>query len=125
MVRARGSQMRLKQQLHPPGKRHERRGKGAGFSDEIETGQKSILDQKDAFCGKGAGFSDEIETCLIASSCAVMPCVVRARGSQMRLKRHKWPPRPRGDGSVVRARGSQMRLKQKRRKSHEEYPRVW
>ncbi len=36
-------------------------GKGAGFSDEIETNEADS-EMGSPRCGKGAGFSDEIET---------------------------------------------------------------
>ena len=84
-------------------------GKGAGFSDEIETNVRqaiSFLHRR----GKGAGFSDEIETWLPVRYPDHGGSVVRARGSQMRLKLcctqiYCW------ECKVVRARGSQMRLK--------------
>jgi len=38
------------------------RGKGAGFSDEIETPQVAAAPAWGWLSGKGAGFSDEIET---------------------------------------------------------------
>ncbi len=40
------------------------RGKGAGFSDEIET-PSTPKTARISRCGKGAGFSDEIETMLL------------------------------------------------------------
>ncbi len=86
MVRARGSQMRLKLAIRQCDRQLHGRGKGAGFSDEIETvqpaggtetGQYVVrargsqmrlkhhscdFGQLHLYCGKGAGFSDEIET---------------------------------------------------------------
>src|SRR6266487_3239130 len=60
-------------------------GRGAGFSDEIETETGQV--RADLFQrGKGAGFSDEIETSPRRCAKARVNCVVRARGSQMRLK---------------------------------------
>jgi len=60
--------------------------------------------------GKGAGFSDEIETQHDMAVKVSKPSVVRARGSQMRLKRFQ-AATPASLSEVVRARGSQMRLK--------------
>src|SRR6266487_807093 len=67
------------------------RGKGAGFSDEIETETGQV--RADLFQrGKGAGFSDEIETSPRRCAKARVNCVERARGSKKRLK-------PLGSGS--------------------------
>jgi len=62
--------------------------------------------------GKGAGFSDEIETRTPTCCKKYGVFVVRARGSQMRLKRRLETAGLEDCRKVVRARGSQMRLKQ-------------
>jgi len=88
VVRARGSQMRLKHGLDPLFAIRYSCGKGAGFSDEIETPLERIT-HAGHHRGKGAGFSDEIETSISLITSSSCNKVVRARGSQMRLKLYK------------------------------------